>query len=79
MAYKSSDVVQVKSGGPRMTVSLIDPISGMIHCTWFEGNKHNTAEFHPDVLVPAPDLGEAFRNLADASARMPRRRMRRIP
>jgi len=79
MTFKSGDVVLVKSGSPRMTVTLVDPISGMVHCTWLDGNKHHTAEFHPDVLVPAPNLSDVYRELAEASARTPRSRIRRIP
>ncbi|MGA9057478.1 MAG: DUF2158 domain-containing protein [Terriglobia bacterium] len=39
---KTGDVVQLKSGGPRMTVSEVGRSMGGVPtawCDWFEGNK----------------------------------------
>ncbi len=36
--YKIGDIVQLKSGGPKMTVKG-DHSDGEIHCQWFSGSK----------------------------------------
>ncbi len=55
--FKPGDVVQLKSGGPRMTVSSIR--EGRIICEWFTGSerasKREVAGFEPAVLVKVPD------------------------
>lgn len=38
--FKPGDVVQLRSGGPAMTVDGISEI-GEIICVWFEGSKKN--------------------------------------
>lgn len=52
---KIGDVVQLKSGGPKMTI--VDYTYDMghrdddkWHCTWFESNKVQEADFHKDAL-----------------------------
>ncbi|WP_084652760.1 DUF2158 domain-containing protein [Mesorhizobium sp. WSM1293] len=50
MAFKVGDIVQLKSGGPAMTVvALHTPTS--LHTSWFAGHKNEKAFFHPDALV----------------------------
>ena len=34
-SFKTGDVVQLKSGGPRMTVGAAEASSGAILCHWF--------------------------------------------
>jgi len=34
--FELGDVVQVKSGGPQMTVSHVEGDSELIECTWFD-------------------------------------------
>ncbi|MBW1250703.1 YodC family protein [Pseudomonas tolaasii] len=54
-------VVQLKSGGPKMTVSEIDDFSGGFgfgpkngaRCIWFEGNKPQEQVFDVEVLALA--------------------------
>jgi uncharacterized protein YodC (DUF2158 family) len=50
--FKAGEVVKLKSGGPKMTVSHIgneyDPRA--VYCVWFEGNKKKTEQFPPDAL-----------------------------
>jgi uncharacterized protein YodC (DUF2158 family) len=46
--FKPGDVVQLKSGGPLMTVTAIDH-SGVV-CTWFDKNNHKTATFPASTL-----------------------------
>jgi uncharacterized protein YodC (DUF2158 family) len=36
--YKAGDVVELKSGGPQMTVSETND-AGMVLCTWFDSKK----------------------------------------
>lgn len=55
MEWKVGDVVQLKSGGPAMTVNIIelhpDDLSVVsIHCTWFTGTAVSEKAFAPDAL-----------------------------
>jgi uncharacterized protein YodC (DUF2158 family) len=38
-AFKEGDVVQLKSGGPTMTIIALDTSSGEATCSWLEGRK----------------------------------------
>jgi uncharacterized protein YodC (DUF2158 family) len=38
-AFKEGDVVQLKSGGPTMTIIALDNSSGEATCSWWEGRK----------------------------------------
>ena len=43
------DIVELKSGGPKMTV--VDPEYGdEIQCTWFDGKKQGFGNFPPEAL-----------------------------
>jgi uncharacterized protein YodC (DUF2158 family) len=49
---KVGDVVQLKSGGPAMTVSSITP-GGAVECMWFDKkNERNFDTFPRDTLGP---------------------------
>ena len=37
--FKEGDVVQLKSGGPQMTIIVLDNSSGEATCSWLEGRK----------------------------------------
>ena len=57
-SYKSGDVVELKSGGPQMTIVEVFPIGkwshpkGLIHCQWFDvESKLRNAPFTPEVLT----------------------------
>jgi uncharacterized protein YodC (DUF2158 family) len=57
---KKGDVVQLKSGGPRMTVqdfgdysSSVAGIQDGVVCVWFEKNKQQTEVFDRAVLEHA--------------------------
>jgi uncharacterized protein YodC (DUF2158 family) len=58
-SFKVGDIVQLKSGGPKMTVDEIrvpfNQSEPDIHCVWFAGSKRERAAFSPDTLVFAPD------------------------
>jgi uncharacterized protein YodC (DUF2158 family) len=45
--FKVGDVVQLKSGGPLMTVG---EVSDEIWCVWFEKSDKKGDTFHPDTL-----------------------------
>jgi len=50
---KIGDVVQLKSGGPTMTIESIDKSGDSIHCQWFAGDKFDkllAGYFSPDSL-----------------------------
>ena len=47
--FKVGDVVKLKSGGPKMTVSSIDE-DGYIGCTWFIENKREGDSFMEATL-----------------------------
>ena len=52
-------VVQLKSGGPKMTVKGRDMLmNGLIKCQWFAGKKLEAGHFEPETLIPAKDDGE---------------------
>ena len=55
--FKAGDVVQLKSGGPAMTVGEIR-FDGWVSCTWFDGGKDKSRYFEPELLQiynpPAP-------------------------
>ena len=58
MTFKVGDIVQLKSGGPPMTVAQVNTnIVGYceIKCQWFFG-KMETATFTPDVLIPSEPI-----------------------
>jgi uncharacterized protein YodC (DUF2158 family) len=63
MNFKVGDVVQLKSGGPPMTVQEIINLPGepFVRCSWFitvKGNqKLNVESFHPDSLIKAGGAG----------------------
>jgi uncharacterized protein YodC (DUF2158 family) len=47
MNFKPGDIVQLNSGGPKMTVSGTKPWNGIVKvwCDWFEGNKKMSDSF----------------------------------
>lgn len=57
--FKVGDIVQLKSGGPKMTVSEVveswttKEWTGDVKTSWFAGSKHEHAEFDVDTLEPA--------------------------
>jgi uncharacterized protein YodC (DUF2158 family) len=53
--FKEGDTVQLKSGGPVMTVEKIASYGNEIKaaCIWFEGSKKMQGTFKPSSLTPA--------------------------
>ena len=49
--FKNGDEVQLKSGGPIMTIQYIDSEIETISCSWFDGKRElKNGSFHPDSL-----------------------------
>jgi uncharacterized protein YodC (DUF2158 family) len=44
---KAGDVVELKSGGPKMTVEKVGPHNGVerAFCEWFDGNENKIGGF----------------------------------
>ncbi|WP_374527784.1 YodC family protein [Acinetobacter sp.] len=50
--YKIGDVVQLKSGGPTMTVSETND-AGMVLCTWFDAHSELQEQaFNQELIKP---------------------------
>lgn len=58
--YKPGDIVQLKSGGPSMTVSTADMDGNGYACEWFKGASKERAHFYEETLkvYEAPKKGE---------------------
>ena len=51
MDLEVGDVVEIKSGGPKMTVSEVFSDDNIVMCIWYTDNEeHQTREFDPAVL-----------------------------
>ena len=56
--FKLGDVVQLKSGGPSMTVTYVGS-ENTLYCKWFEGSKVHEGEFPSSALKRVPeDIGQ---------------------
>ena len=50
--FKLGIIVQLKSGGPEMTVVKIDSkYEGSIFCRWYSGDKFEKESFPPESLM----------------------------
>ena len=52
--FKAGDIVELKSGGPPMTVAEVkDDMMDLsyVRCVWFAGAKREGANFKPETLV----------------------------
>jgi uncharacterized protein YodC (DUF2158 family) len=54
--FKVGDVVQLKSGGPEMTIEGIGD-EGWADCVWFSGLEAKRESFPLDALEAAPSQG----------------------
>ncbi|WP_406698077.1 DUF2158 domain-containing protein [Singulisphaera sp. Ch08] len=62
MSIQSGDIVQLKTGGPRMTAGFISPGQAKVNCYWFEGSQFRHAEIEREALEPAkpePDIPDS--------------------
>jgi len=51
--FKPGDVVQLKSGGPKMTVTKVDNNAARkptVWCVWFIGDRKESGAFEPSTL-----------------------------
>ena len=51
--FKIGDTVQLKSGGPIMTIILVGKTSRgtpYVRAKWFNGEEYSREDFHPDTL-----------------------------
>ena len=54
--FKAGDLVQLKSGGPKMVVEQFQDYREYYECTWFSGAKHNSQKFKEEALVAYEEL-----------------------
>ena len=53
--FKIGEVVELKSGSPKMTTTEI-VAHGKVRCSWFVGSKHTSGIFPPKALqIPGED------------------------
>ena len=54
--FNVGDIVQLKSGGPKMTVTTVPTMRGeFVHTAWFAGAKRESGAFPAEALVPVID------------------------
>jgi uncharacterized protein YodC (DUF2158 family) len=57
MAFKVGDTVQLKSGSPRMTVTVVGITADgreVIECAWFDGTHRQNGTFPSEALRDSP-------------------------
>lgn len=62
--FKPSDVVQVISGGPRMTITSVGESMGEMTawCVWFDGTKQMNGAFPVTAIKHSPEPQPASYN-----------------
>ena len=53
--FSVGDIVQLLSGGPKMTVTNPSNFEGRVACQWFSGSKLSHGDFEPSTLKRADD------------------------
>ena len=53
--FKVGDLVQLRSGGPIMTITSIEDDNKIVCTTWFDGTKKETESFPLDSILPVQD------------------------
>lgn len=51
--FKVGDVVKLRSGGPKMTISAARDNSGDYTCVWFKGASREVGYFKDEILMKA--------------------------
>jgi uncharacterized protein YodC (DUF2158 family) len=57
MGFKIGDTVQLKSGSPRMTVTLVGLAADgkeIVECAWFDGTQRQSGSFPTEALRDSP-------------------------
>ena len=57
MGFKIGDTVQLKSGSPRMTVTVVGVNADgkeVVECAWFDGTQRQNGNFPTDALRDSP-------------------------
>jgi uncharacterized protein YodC (DUF2158 family) len=57
MAFKVGDTVQLKSGSPRMTVTVVGATADgkeIVECAWFDGTQRQNDSFPSEALRDSP-------------------------
>ncbi|MEB3304956.1 MAG: DUF2158 domain-containing protein [Cyanobacteriota bacterium] len=54
-AFKIGDVVQLKSGGPMMTITSMEEGNDIVHALWFDGTKKETGSFPIGAIQYGPE------------------------
>lgn len=67
---KIGDVVQLKSGGPKMTIADTQSNPAGILCAWFDKAEVKSSRFPPEALAPIKKSQEKV---------IPRRPTRKLP
>ena len=49
--FEKGDVVQLKSGGPNMTVARVKDDGTVVTCVWFTGDKERSGYFDPATII----------------------------
>lgn len=57
--FKPGDVVQLKSGGPQMTISFYQNDLGSYVCQWFVKTKLEEGIFSPEAIRKVEDKDDA--------------------
>lgn len=57
-SFNAGDIVELKSGGPKMTVKSLDTYHGQYVCQWFGGKKLEQGQFAPESLKRAAPDGD---------------------
>lgn len=54
--FKIGDIVQLKSGGPKMTVTnILDSGKNIVHTSWFAESKKESGPFPVEALILLKD------------------------
>lgn len=57
--FKVGDIVMVKSGGPKMTITRLltgyQDLVETVRTTWFAGNNNESSDFPPEALMFPPE------------------------
>jgi uncharacterized protein YodC (DUF2158 family) len=53
--FKVGDIVMLKSGGPKMTVSEVMAAGTLVRTTWFAGSRNEKGQFPEEALMFPPE------------------------